>query len=107
MEGGAFPTDRNALCSQIQFHGFDPRDVLIEVFPREGESYLRTEDIIDIINREKNSLALVLFGSVNYLTGQAFDIPAITEAAHKVGSIAGFDFAHGAGNLILKLHDWN
>ena len=32
---------------------------------------------------------------------------AITEAAHQVGAYCGFDLAHAAGNVPMKLHDWN
>jgi kynureninase len=75
--------------------------------PREGEFHLRTEDILDAIEREAENLALVFFSGVQYYSGQAFDIPAITAAAHRAGAIAGFDLAHAAGNLLLNLHDWN
>ena len=83
------------------------QNALIELTPREGEATLRTEDILDTIERHGDSIALVLLGGVNYYTGQAFDIRSITEAAHRVGAIAGFDLAHAAGNLELNLHDWD
>jgi kynureninase len=80
---------------------------VVELRPRAGEATLRTEDILEAIGREGARLALVLMGGVNYLTGQAFDLPAITQAAHAVGAQAGFDLAHGAGNLAVRLHDWD
>lgn len=106
-EAKAFPSDQYAFESQAKFHGFNPDEAVIEVCPREGEHTLRTEDIIATINKHSNSVALVLFGGVNYYTGQYFDIKAITEAAHSVGAYAGFDLAHAAGNVELNLHDWN
>lgn len=106
IEKGAFPSDQYAIESQIRCHGLDPRDVLIEIAPRAGESALRTEDIVEAIEREGDSIATVLLGGVNYYTGQAFDIKTITEAGHSVGAKVGFDLAHAAGNLELKMHEW-
>jgi len=107
MEGGAFPSDQYAIASQAKFHGFDPKESVIEVFPREGELTLRTEDILEKINEHRDELALVLFGGINYYTGQFFDLAAVTRAAHDAGAIAGFDLAHAAGNVPLQLHDWD
>lgn len=107
MEVSAFPSDQYAMETQAKFHGFDPNDAIIELKPREGDYTLRTEDIIEAIHTHKDSLCLVMLGGVNYYTGQFFNVKAITEAAHQVGAIAGFDCAHAAGNLNLKLHDWN
>ncbi len=106
MEGGAFPSDQYAVASQAVFHGYDPNEAIIEVFPREGEYILRTEDILKKINDHAGELALVLFGGINYFTGQFFDIQSITVAAHAAGAYAGFDLAHAAGNVSLKLHEW-
>ncbi|MCO5947537.1 kynureninase [Mucilaginibacter flavidus] len=107
MEGGAFPSDQYALASQVRFHGYDPKQAIIEQFPRTGEHTLRTEDILKTIADNTDELALVLFGGINYYTGQCFDMPAITRATHDIGAIAGFDLAHAAGNVVLKLHDWD
>jgi kynureninase len=113
IEKGAFPSDRYAVESQIAFHfrSMTPNrkevtDALVEIAPRDGESTLRTEDVIEAINSEGDGIALVMLGGVNYYTGQAFDIPAITEAGQKAGATVGFDLAHAAGNLDLRLHDW-
>lgn len=105
IEKGAFPSDQYAVESQLNFHG--KSDGLIELAPREGETTLRTEDILDAIEREGEDVATILLGGVNYYTGQAFDMKAITEAGHKKGCVVGFDCAHAAGNLELKLHDWD
>lgn len=106
IEKNAFPSDRYAVESQLRFHDV-PADSLIELAPRVGESTLRTEDIIETIERERDDLALVMLGGVNYYTGQSFDMAAITTAGHRVGAAVGFDLAHAAGNLELQLHEWN
>ena len=106
MESGAFPSDQYAVESQVLFHGFDPKEAIIEVFPREGEFTLRTEDIIAAIGQHADELALVMFGGINYYTGQVFDMQAITEAAHQAGAYVGFDLAHAAGNVPVELHHW-
>lgn len=107
MEAGAFPSDMYAIESQVKHHGFDYNDAVIELVPREGEYTLRTEDILKAIDDNSSELALVFFSGVQYYTGQYFNIPEITKKAHEVGAIAGFDLAHAAGNLNLKLHDWD
>jgi kynureninase len=106
-EAKAFPSDQYAMESQVRFHGFDPADAIIEVAPREGEFTIRNEDIINTIRDNGSSVALVLFGGVNYYNGQLFDIKAITEEAHSVGALAGFDLAHAAGNVMLEMHEWD
>ena len=107
FEAKAFPSDQYMLETHIRSRGLDPDQVLIEVAPRDGEHVIRNEDITDIIDGHSDDLALTLFSGVSYYTGQVYDIKAITEAAHRVGAIAGFDLAHAAGNISLQLHDWN
>ena len=107
MEAGAFPSDQYAIETQVRWHGFDPEQAIVEIAPRAGEDTLRTEDIVHIIEQEGPGIALVLFGGVNYYTGQFYDLQAIAAAAHRVGAYAGFDLAHAAGNLPLHLHDWD
>ena len=104
-EGGAFPSDQYALESQVRFHGYNPDDAIIELVPRSGEDALRTEDILAAIDENANSLALVMMSGVQYFTGQLFNIKDITEAGHLAGAVVGFDLAHAAGNVPLKLHD--
>jgi kynureninase len=106
IELGAFPSDQYAVKSQIRFHGYDPESSLIELTPRESESCLRDEDIQELIEREGESIALILLGGVNYATGQAFNLPEITRAGHRKGCVVAFDLAHAAGNIPLRLHDW-
>lgn len=106
-EAKAFPSDQYAFESQVRYHGFFPDDAIVEVKPRDGEHTLRTEDILSVIKKHSDSVSVVLFGGVNYYTGQLFNIKAITDAAHEAGAYAGFDLAHAAGNVELHLHDWN
>jgi len=107
MEGGAFPSDQYALESQVRLHGLAPDEAIVELVPRPGEHTLRTEDIEAKIQELGPALATVILGGVNYYTGQAFDMAAITRAGHAVGATVGFDLAHAAGNLELHLHDWD
>jgi kynureninase len=105
-EAKAFPSDQYVLESQVYFHGLN-QDNIVEISPRLGEELIQLEDIISKIQELGDELALVMFGGVNYYTGQLFDMQKITSAAHAVGAIAGFDLAHAAGNITLKLHDWD
>ncbi|MGE3799928.1 MAG: kynureninase [Candidatus Kapaibacterium sp.] len=107
IEENAFPSDRYAVASQARFHGYDPAETVVELKPREGENTLRTEDIEEYLEREGESVALVMMGGVNYYTGQAFEMEKIAAAGHAKGCVVGFDLAHCAGNLLLNLHDWN
>lgn len=106
-EAGAFPSDQYLMESQVRLRGLNPAEIIIEVSPREGEDTIREEDILEAIHQNKDEIALVLWGGVNYYTGQVFNIKKITEAAHKAGAVAGFDLAHAAGNIELKLHEWD
>ena len=107
MEHPAFPSDTYAIKTQIVHHGLDPKDALILARPRKGEFTIRTEDIVHLINKHADQLAVVVFGGVNFFTGQLFDIEKITAAAQNRGVVAGFDLAHVIGNAPLSLHDWN
>ena len=104
-EKKAFPSDQYALMSQLEFHGLS-KEHLIEVGPREGEEVIRHEDILSAIEENKDELALVFMGGVNYYTGQFFNLEEITKAGHEAGAIVGFDLAHAAGNVNLSLHEW-
>ena len=107
MEAGAFPSDMYAVETQVRMHGFDPNDAIIEIAPKHGNHLIDEDDIINAINEAGEELALVIFGGVNYYTGQLFNLKAIAEAAHRVGAYAGFDLAHAVGNIPVKLHDWD
>ncbi|MDG1570779.1 kynureninase [Robiginitalea sp. M366] len=105
-EEKAFPSDQYMLKSQLRFHGLDPAEALVEVRKRPGEHHWRTPDVLEAIAQHKDELALVLMGGVNYYNGQVFDMESITRAAQDAGAAVGWDLAHAAGNVPLKLHEW-
>src|SRR5690554_5535734 len=107
IEAGAFPSDQYAVASQASYHGYDPHEAIVEMSPREGEDILRTEDIEKYLSEHGHEIALVMFGGINYYTGQVFDMAAITAAAKKQGCVVGLDLAHAVGNVELSLHDWD
>lgn len=105
IEGGAFPSDRLLVQSQARFHGFDPADAIIEIAPREGEHLLRSEDIEQVLDDNKESIALMLLSGINYYTGQLFEMRRLTAYARARGIVVGWDLAHAAGNVPMQLHD--
>jgi kynureninase len=106
-EAKAFPSDQYALQTHVHFRGLDPSSCIIEIEPREGTAAISHEDIYAAIEQHKDEVALVLFGGVNYYSGQVFDMEGIARKAHEAGAMCGFDLAHAVGNIQLKLHDWN
>ena len=106
MEKDAFPSDQYAIQSQIELHGFETKDALIEIAPREGEKVIRDQDIIDSIEKNSDELALIYLGGLNYYTGQAFDMKSIASLGRSKGIMVGFNLAHSVGNVLLELHDW-
>src|ERR1700757_1853375 len=107
MEEPAFPSDPYAIKTQLIHHGLDPKGALVLARPRKGEFTVRTEDILDLIDKHADDLAVVIMGAVNFFTGQLVDVEKVTAAARKHGIVVGFDLAHAAGNVPLSLHEWN
>ncbi|MDT0608604.1 kynureninase [Croceitalea rosinachiae] len=106
-EEKAFPSDQYMLQSQVRFHGLDEEEAIVEIKKRQGEHFWRTEDVISKIEEIGDELALVLIGGVNYYNGQVFDMESVTASGKRVGAYVGWDLAHAAGNVELKLHDWD
>jgi kynureninase len=106
IEDSAFPPDSYAVASQARLHGLGAETAIVRLAPREGEHALRTDDVVAAVERDGSSVALVLLGGVNYLTGELMNIAAITAATHAAGAVSGWDLAHAAGNVPLELHDW-
>jgi kynureninase len=107
IESHCFPSDRYAVQSHLGARGIEQSQGIVEIAPRPGDHLIRTDDVEELLAREGESIAVVLLPGVNFFTGQAFDIERITRAAHAQGCIAGWDLAHAAGNLTMRLHDWN
>ena len=105
IEHNAFPSDRYAVQSQLKFHGNHPIDDLMILQPDKG-AIITTDWILDCFEHHGDEIAMVLIGGVNYYSGQAFDMKAITKKAHEYNCLVGFDLAHAAGNLKLELHKW-
>lgn len=106
IEGGAFPSDQYAVDSQVEWHGYLPKESVVEIFPEGGQTNIEEKQIKSTIEQHRDSLALVLIGGVNYFTGQVFDISKIAQWTHEAGAVFGVDLAHAIGNIPLALHDW-
>jgi kynureninase len=105
IEAGAFPSDRYAVASQAQLHGFAPEEAILQWSPREGEDRLHLADLEAILAREGEQIALLMLGGVHFYTGQRLPMKEIVERGHAAGCVVGFDLAHAAGNLPMALHD--
>jgi kynureninase len=106
MEAGAFPSDQYVVESQVRMHGFDPETSIVEVSPLEGETLISTEQIKEAIRKNGDRTALILFGGIQYFTGQCLDMAEISKVTHETGAFLGLDLAHAVGNVTLKLHEW-
>lgn len=106
IENNSFPSDKYAVDSQARFHGFDPKTAIVELKPKPGKLTVEPEDVEEQIRALGDSLALVMLGNCNYLSGQKFRFESVVKTAHAQGAFCGFNLAHGAGNLHLRLHDW-
>ena len=106
IEKGAFPSDQYAVESQLEFHGYDKKDALIEIEPIKGKEVIDDEDILSILKKNGSETALIYLGGINYFSGQLFDMKSITKSAKKYGVTVGFNLAHCAGNVELFLHKW-
>ena len=106
IEKGAFPSDQYAVESQLEFHGYDKKDALIEIEPIKGKEVIDDEEILNILKKNGSETALIYLGGINYFSGQLFDMKSITKSAKEYGVTVGFNLAHCAGNVELFLHKW-
>ncbi|KAJ5368539.1 uncharacterized protein N7496_008299 [Penicillium cataractarum] len=108
LEGKAFPSDHYAIESQVRHHNFDPKQAMVLIEPENlDRPILTTDQIIRVIDENASSTALILLSAIQFYTGQYFDIQKITAHAHSKGILIGWDCAHAAGNVDLRLHDWD
>ena len=105
IESDAFPSDKYAVESQLEMHGIDPKDGLLLWYPPKGEAICRMQDLERLLEDNKDEVALIMIGSTNYYSGQAFPLKEITRLGHQHGAMVGFDLAHGAGNIQPNLHE--
>lgn len=106
FEAKAFPSDTYAMEAQARLHNLNPDTTLIKLAPQEGQYTLSDDDIVEAIEKHGDEIAVVFFSGIQFYTGQFFDIARITRAAKAKGCVVGWDLAHAAGNVPLKLHDW-
>ncbi|HXC58812.1 MAG TPA: kynureninase [Steroidobacteraceae bacterium] len=104
IEAGAFPSDRHAVLSQIQWHGLG-EDSLIELLPATGHEDVEEAQLEQLLAERGEEIALILWPGVQYRSGRAFDLARIAAAARRAGAHCGFDLAHSIGNVPLELHD--
>lgn len=106
LEWRPFPSDHYVIESQIQWHGLDPKNSMVQIQPDE-DYFLSTEKILATIDEHADDTAIMLLPGIQYYSGQLLDIQRITKYAQDRGIVAAWDLAHAAGNVELKLHDWN
>src|ERR1700709_87848 len=81
---------------------------MVEIQPaEEANLYISTERILSVIDEHAEETALILLPGIQYYSGQLFDMPRITAHARARGIVVGWDLAHAAGNVELRLHDWD
>jgi kynureninase len=97
-----FPSDVYAMQSIIRLRNGDPARDLVLVPSRDGRT-IAEEDVVAAMDAE---VALAVLPAVLYRSGQLFDIPRLTAAAHERGIVIGFDGAHSVGAVPHRFDAW-
>ena len=90
--------------SQLAWHGLDLKENMVLI---DSDPLIPTERVLETIDAHADTTAFILLSGVQYVTGQLLDIPRITAHARSKGILICWDLAHAAGNVELKLHNWN
>lgn len=98
-----FPTSRYAIESQIRLKGLAPEEALKEVKSLDGKT-LEEDRLIEAMTEE---VAIAVFPSVLYRSGQLLDVARLTKAAHERGIFIGFDCCHGVGAVPHEFSKWD
>ena len=93
-DAGHFPTDAYLADSVGELLGLEVRRV-------------SPNDLRDALKRDGARTAVVAFPAVDFATGERWDVPALTKAAHDAGALVVWDLCHAAGALELELDAWN
>ncbi|KAI9853853.1 MAG: Kynureninase (L-kynurenine hydrolase) [Vezdaea acicularis] len=107
IEQKAFPSDHYAVQSVLSTRGLPSSSLLLLPPSPSSSPLMTTEHIISFLNAHASEIALVSLPGIQFYTGEALDIKAITAHAHNLGIVVGWDLAHAAGNIPLALHDWD
>ncbi|MCU0285387.1 MAG: kynureninase [Acidobacteria bacterium] len=100
-----FPSDIYALKGQIKLKGLSIEDNLILVPGQKENKQILDEN--DIIAAMTDEIAVALFPSVLYRSGQLLNMALLTEKAHEKGIIIGFDCCHSVGGVPHYFDQWD
>jgi kynureninase len=93
-DAGHFPTDAYLADSVGEMLGLEVRRV--------PAAQLRAA-----LEADGDRTAVVAFPAVDFATGERWDMPGLTAAAHAAGALVVWDLCHAAGALELQLDAWD
>lgn len=100
-----FPSDIYALKGQIKLKGLSPKDHLVLIPGKKDDNQMLDEN--EIIAAMTDDIAVALFPSVLYRSGQLLDMPLLIKKAHEKGIIIGFDCCHSVGGVPHQFDQWD